>query len=316
MEVYGYAPIPEEVRDRYNRTPLHVAAAKDSVEILESLFKRGINVNTIGGKDNMTPLHMAARGNCLNALKWLVDKEADLDILNSHGRTPMEEAIHSSSHYAAEYLLKVVVQKRQEKFIEEHSFGKKKWEHFFGDIGIEPPLPDNIWKILNAPCPIWPGKKVYETHLLTLIPQTVNGQPLTLKKLGELVKNPLHGNATMYTNFSIEVEDRPNPNSHWTLLSRDLIPNSRNKSYAEQQNLVEQYPGYEVPNALDTAVALFMEHVQSGTRLYPAESRTLTRCQEKYDLSSQLVIGGFAVVFASNNRKHFRYGVGVQRKFC
>src|ERR1700733_14909271 len=61
------------------------------------------------------------------------------------------------------------------------SFGKAQCEKYFGDVGIEPPLPPDIEQILDASCPFWPGKKVKETHLLTLIPQTVNGQSLTLK---------------------------------------------------------------------------------------------------------------------------------------
>ena len=70
------------------------------------------------------------------------------------------------------------------------AFGKDLWATHLGDIGIEPPLPPNIKEILNAPCPFFPGKKVEETHLLVLIPKTVNGKPLTMQTLGELVQKP------------------------------------------------------------------------------------------------------------------------------
>ncbi|MGZ6330812.1 MAG: SH3 domain-containing protein, partial [Parachlamydiaceae bacterium] len=46
------------------------------------------------------------------------------------------------------------------------AFGKAKWATYFGDIGEEPPLPNNIQTILSSPCPFWPNKKVEETHLL------------------------------------------------------------------------------------------------------------------------------------------------------
>ncbi|MCB1075385.1 MAG: hypothetical protein KDK59_07605, partial [Simkania sp.] len=76
------------------------------------------------------------------------------------------------------------------------AFGKAKWEKFFGDTGIEPPLPLNINEILNSPCPFWSGKKVRETHVLILVPRTVSGNPFCLDTLCELIKNPKSGNAT------------------------------------------------------------------------------------------------------------------------
>jgi len=56
------------------------------------------------------------------------------------------------------------------------AFGAADWKKYFGDVGVEPPLPANIDAILNGPCPIWSGKKVKETHLLMLVPSTVNGK--------------------------------------------------------------------------------------------------------------------------------------------
>ena len=107
-------------------------------------------------------------------------------------------------------------------------FGKREWADHFGDIGEEPPLPLNIKQILNAPCPMWPEKKVYETHLLTIIPETVNGQSLNLRFLRELVLHPLKGPSTRYSYYYNEYVDPPAPRSHWTLLSRDVIPGSQN----------------------------------------------------------------------------------------
>jgi hypothetical protein len=55
-------------------------------------------------------------------------------------------------------------------------------------------LPNNIGSILRSPCPAFPGKRVFETHVLFRMPRTVgraaDGQeiPLTLKTLGELAR--------------------------------------------------------------------------------------------------------------------------------
>ncbi len=201
------------------------------------------------------------------------------------------------------------------------AFGAAEWKKYFGDVGVEPPLPSNIDQILMGPCPIWPDKKVHETHLLTLIPKTVNGTPLTLKNLGELVQKPLQGNATQYRSFSLgEYSDTPVPASHWILMSRDVIPNSRKKSYKDQQTLAQGCTGYAIPSVLGAAVAIFMEYVRSGTRLYNNNPWTYTSCQEQYNKNWQLVVGGFApgglhvsdyyVVGGTEG-----LGVGVSRKF-
>ena len=38
------------------------------------------------------------------------------------------------------------------------AFGARDWKTFYGDVGVEPPLPSDINEILESPCPIWPGK--------------------------------------------------------------------------------------------------------------------------------------------------------------
>ncbi len=176
------------------------------------------------------------------------------------------------------------------------AFGAAEWKKYFGDVGIEPPLPPNIEQILMGPCPIWPDKKVHETHLLTLVPKAVNGIPLTLKSLGELVQKPLQGNATQYNNrfFNLgHYTDVPASASHWVLMSRDVIPYSRKKSYKDQQILAQGYTGYAIPKVLDAAVGIFMEYVKRGTWLYSQVPFTFTNCQERYNQDWQLVVGGF-----------------------
>lgn len=73
--------------------------------------------------------------------------------------------------------------------VEALAFGPEKWKKHFGvDVGEVPPIPVNMYQILNSSCPFWPEKKVGETHLLALIPLTVNGQYFTLKSLIELIQ--------------------------------------------------------------------------------------------------------------------------------
>eukprot|EP01136_Pigoraptor_vietnamica_P035836 Opistho-1_new@101600 len=162
------------------------------------------------------------------------------------------------------------------------AFGKKEWEKYFGDVGVEPPLPANIHQILQSPCPIWSGNKVADTHLLTLIPQTVNGRPLTLNYLEELIKNPKGGgNRSKYSYYNEDVRNaigkRPVERSYWVLLTKDELPNMRKKSYKRQCQEVENWRknssafregGYRVPKALEVVTSVVMEYVRNGVRFY------------------------------------------------
>lgn len=203
------------------------------------------------------------------------------------------------------------------------AFGAAEWTKYFGDVGVEPPLPPDIDKILDSSCPFWPRKKVRETHVLVLVPQTVNGKPLNLKLLGELVQKPLQGNATKYSNYSVfgECTESSALKSHWVLMTKDVIQGSRGKSYSDQQALIIKYSQqtkifYEVPTILEAAACIFMEYVRTGNRLYSVNPYTYTRCQEKDD-DFQLAIGNFSPDGPSlyplrNNSEHT--GIGCLRK--
>ena len=212
------------------------------------------------------------------------------------------------------------------------AFGKAKWATYFGDIGQEPPLPNNIQQILSSPCPFWPNKKVEETHMLVLIPVNVNGKPLTVKSLGKLVKAPKQGNASKYSYFDLgkyKAKDLPVPKSYWVLMTRDVLEGTRSISYAEQTKIVagfRQKTGihYEVPRVLEATVCIFMIHASTGTKLYGDSPFTYTRCQEVYREGWQLVAGDFAAAGLDvyDGYRYYSYidrsyiGVGGVRKLC
>ena len=182
------------------------------------------------------------------------------------------------------------------------AFGKKEWEKYFGDIGEEPPLPKNIEEILNASCSFWPSKKVKETHLLVLIPNTVNEKLFTINSLEELIQKPKYGYATKYDFYSSYVKesigDRSYP-SHWVLLTRDIIPNSRYKSYSHCFQLIADHRKkaglpYELPNLLDATTSILMHYVRTGERLYSDSPCTYTFNQGVNEDGDFLIVGGFA----------------------
>lgn len=207
------------------------------------------------------------------------------------------------------------------------AFGKKQWATYFGDIGKAAPLPKGIHKILKSPCPFWPGKKVEETHMLVLIPETVNGEPLNLKTWGELVKAPKEGHATQYRfiwdTIINEHGNQATTKSHWMLMTNYVIEGSSNKNYTDQQILIAEFAkkteiNYEVPNVLDATIGIFMHYIRFGERLFNADNDlwVYTRCQEKAK-DRQIVVGGFSPAGLAVCYFIDRHNVGVAalRKF-
>lgn len=182
-------------------------------------------------------------------------------------------------------------------------FGPKEWRLYFGDVGEIPPLPENIDAILDAPCPYWPHKnrqdeitKVKETHMLTLIPKTVGGRPLTLNFLQELIQSPRGGgNASpkfvYYDTVGQDIGDRPIENSYWVLMTEKVLPNSIGKSYLEQQALLVE--GYSPPKALEAAASILMHYVKTGERLYFSSPYPYINCEEQEESRYRVGVGTF-----------------------
>ena len=203
------------------------------------------------------------------------------------------------------------------------------WERYFGDVGATPPLPAGIAQILNSPCPFWRGKQVRDTHLLVLIPKRVSGKALTLDYLGELIKFPQGGgHATQYRYYWGGIREaigsQASGSSYWVLMTKDVLPESRAKSYEDQRKLVADHAkrtglGYKVPGALEAAVVMLLHHVRSGERLYSTSPLTYTRCRDKDKDGDPVFVGGFSsgglrVIYNNYDHSDFR-GVAGLRKF-
>ena len=204
----------------------------------------------------------------------------------------------------------------------EAAFGEDKWKAI-GKIGKVPRLPNNINEILEGPCPIYEGKKIKDTHILAYKPKQVNVQPLTVNNIGTLF--PIQGNATGYRNIWSEIitehGNTPVEKEEWLLMTKDVLPGSRNKSYTEQQTLVKNLSEkaqaeYQVPKLIDAITCIFAEYASSGTRLYSTDPWTYTRCQEKIR-GYQSIVGGFAPagLIVDNYFVGDDIGVGALRKF-
>ncbi|NRA91011.1 MAG: hypothetical protein HRU43_07815, partial [Simkaniaceae bacterium] len=107
------------------------------------------------------------------------------------------------------------------------AFGKADWAKYFGDVGAIPDIPKGMVEILKSRCPFNSGQKVKDTHVLVLIPKTVNGKPFTLNLLQELIQNPKEKTATDFRFYSRPVKEvlgyTSIENSYWVLMTKDVL---------------------------------------------------------------------------------------------
>jgi hypothetical protein len=187
-------------------------------------------------------------------------------------------------------------------------FGSRAWRQYLGEVGVEPPLPPDIDEILGSPCPFWPGQAVKDTHLLVLIPSTVDGQPFSLNFLGTLTQHPKGGGYPIeyrYRYYDSDIREQfgtQSPgDSYWVLMTRDVLSGSRSMTYTDQRTLVTTRTGemgfpYVLPGALEVATVILSHYVRSGEHLCTDLPWTFTRCQELIAYGGRnypVVVGGF-----------------------
>lgn len=208
-------------------------------------------------------------------------------------------------------------------------FGKEQWVEYFGDPGQERPLPKNIYEIIESPCPFFPQAKIKHTHILVLIPEKINNEPLNLDTLGKLIKVPKKNFFTRFgygcTSDLSELEWKAcTTYPYWALMTKDIIPGSSNQTYQEQLTYIAKQTkptkhiqfNYTAPNILETCICIFSRFIQCRETLFPSSR---TRCQEGIN-GSQIIIGGFfnaklQISHRSKDERNFYIGIGAIQKF-
>eukprot|EP00960_Hanusia_phi_P050287 760125-Hanusia_phi.AAC.2 len=206
-------------------------------------------------------------------------------------------------------------------------FGKEEWGRHFGHVPEEPALPRRIKALMGATCPIWKGKKIYETHALVLIPSTLNGRRMCMNLMAEVMHTPKEGNASniryywdkMKSQRGLEGPDA----SYWVVITKDILPRSVNKLYQDQQaqaralqvelvqpediNLVRgasylQNSPYRMPTALEMVITMALWYASTGERLLKESSAeeggkhtwSNTRCRDELLHGCPIVVGSFS----------------------
>jgi len=218
----------------------------------------------------------------------------------------------------------------------EIAFGNDKWAQCFGTDVVKDE--DNREEFSSLPSDdfiadckkfksIFPERNAKDSLMLVRLPKTLNGG-LTLKSLGELAKKYFSdsdsGYRFIWATIVQELGDKSIDKSHWVLMTKDVLPGSRAKSYGEQQKIVADLAeksliSYEVPETLESAVCILSQYFGSNIRLFSDNPWTYTRCKDKVQ-GYQTVVGGFAPAGLGVRSHHYRYdydnfGVAALRKF-
>jgi hypothetical protein len=159
--------------------------------------------------------------------------------------------------------------------------------------------------LLNSDCPLHPREKIKDTHLLVLVPKTVNGEPYTAVKLDELCAwRKGSGDNLIYAGFdswkSQEWASAPQSRSEWVLIPKsDPDPNKvpegkhfRSKNIAAPQDVHDEHYGeYREVKTLELMTAALLNDLVNG------EPRMLDgnylRCAEPNASGGRVCVGLF-----------------------
>lgn len=200
--------------------------------------------------------------------------------------------------------------------VPEIAFGKAKWEKYFGDVGEEPPLPLNIEEILNSPCRFWPGKTVKETHVLFLLPKTINKKPLTLLELKNISGTTVSkkcsetfGHQTFIEGYDCHCltlhGDVPVKQSEWLLITKKEIPLTNSKEYPNQIATLKRHTNYRVPKVMEVLACMITDRIDSSEP-YVSEKWGSTLCEERSVDSLSYWVGSVDVPLMVSYKKDLR----------
>ena len=200
-------------------------------------------------------------------------------------------------------------------------FGVADWQKLHPNVVLTPKQIAEVaqfpWtdKTLNAPCPFNPGKMIRETHFAF-----VGLDHVTIAELQKLY--PQSGQPRFYAymsddawykneKFASKVTLKP----RWYLLLKDIVPNSENKTFEEQQAMLPEE--YEVPSAVAEIAKNLFVFEKSGSHANPNRyARTADLDSARYRVRvGDCDAGGVYVDCRWGDRRDGYVGVSASRKF-
>lgn len=191
----------------------------------------------------------------------------------------------------------------------EIAFGNEKWAKIFGpevvegedlieefsSIPWEALIADcaKFQEIINAEKNFYPPKaKAIDILMLVRLPKKLNGG-LTLKTICQLAKKRFPDKATGYRIYGTclneeLLKDKSIEKSQWVVMQKFCLPESNNKSYEEEQQMVAdltqplKLSGYGVPETLKFVTCLFVEYLCSKSTFLREHGRFVRAKENLY----------------------------------
>ena len=184
--------------------------------------------------------------------------------------------------------------------------GAAEWKNGFGvAVSPVPPIPKWITKeLLEGDCELHPGQRVKDTHILVLIPKTVDDKPYSAIKLGELCSKAKGSGERLIDDRWIRWKGEswaqaPQQESEWVLIPKsDPDPKKviedkhfRTKTISQQADVYGRYAAhYREAKALEVMTAALLNDVVNGERIL---SDCYIRTQELDASGGRIVVGYF-----------------------
>ena len=178
-------------------------------------------------------------------------------------------------------------------------FGVEEWKQYYDvqfpsvDIPQIPPFPWSI-ELLNSPCPFNPGKCIKDTHFAFLGLPTMHGVPLTVEQWFKIHPGPQQ--PKVYRVRDLRHRGQPHidvtsMSLRWYLILKEIVPNSTDKTRAEQSAMLPET--YELPMTIaETSKDLL---VYKRVRIY-CNSKRWTACAEHTVKTSSRAAGQVSCV--------------------
>lgn len=196
-------------------------------------------------------------------------------------------------------------------------FGIADWQKFY-KIALTPQqlkgVGDFPWSdaILNSRCPFNPGKMVRETHFAFVGVDTVS--VMELQKLNPSSSEPRFYNYAPDSWYSDEKFADEKLRLCWYLGLKDIVPNSENKLFDEQEAMLPAE--YEVPTAVAETTKDFLVYKKTGVYVNPYRwARTATLDSGRRRVYVGHCIAGGVDVYRWFVGRYDSIGVGAFRKF-
>ena len=194
------------------------------------------------------------------------------------------------------------------KLLGKNFLGAKAWQAQGIDVGAEPPIPATItMELLESECPLHPGEKIKETHLLVLMPKTVNGKPYTAVELDNLcAARKGSGDKLIYAGEdwanawkTQPWASTPQEKSEWVLIpksdpDRAKVPENKHfraKTIAQQQAVhAAHYSQYREAKTVEVMTAALLNDLTNGAPRM-LDGGNFLRCQEASTAGGRIEVG-------------------------